>query len=576
VSALRSGDNKAALKLAKSGIKRHRKAPEFANFAGIALCNLGKHQESVPYFQKAAVIAPSFVEARRNLAQTLVTLGRLVKAEKLLRGVLASSPRDTEAMYIQAQLHYARGDLSEAEQVLTSALKLNPADAKTLGLRATIRTEIGMEMEALEDFRTAISIAPWQVETLVNASLPLARQSFHIESQAVIDRALGQAPDHVRANLRNASLHQEAGRQEDAADVYRKVLETAPHQPEALTGLVSLLPPQDAAGFEPIVKAAMQHVDKASDDRARLHFALARIAKCKGDAARQLDELKSANGVLASLYPYDTNKEEEYASALTKRFQACTRDGSDQNRHPRPVFILGLPRSGTSLTEAVLSAHPEVAALGERAAAAYIFEPYADGRKPFDADDQVRTAEEYYTRLPALPSGTTAFTDKMPENYKYVGFLVRAIPNCRIICLHRDPRDTAISLWEAQFSGAALSYAYDFSRMAHQFNQFARLSRHWQTVFPNHILPLRYEDMASNIEETSRRIAEFAGLSWIPEMARPHQTGQKVLTLSANQLREKVHSRSVGKWQRNAEMLTAFTAELDSELWPEILSSKSG
>lgn len=137
--------------------------------------------------------------------------------------------------------------------------------------------------------------------------------------------------------------------------------------------------------------------------------------------------------------------------------------------------------------------------------------------------------------------------------------------------MHRDPRDIALSMWQAHFSGRALAYSYDLKAMAHRFNLFARLQAQWQDLFPSQILRLNYEELVGDVEHHSHRIAEFIDVDWCPEMAEPGQATSPILSLSAGQVRQKVHKRSVGRWAQYADMLAPFIEDLDAELWPELV-----
>ncbi|MEY8841505.1 sulfotransferase, partial [Cribrihabitans sp. XS_ASV171] len=232
--------------------------------------------------------------------------------------------------------------------------------------------------------------------------------------------------------------------------------------------------------------------------------------------------------------------------------------------------VLGLPRSGTTLAEAVLGAHPKVVALGERAAAGALLSTIINEDLPFDADAVDRFNEGDRRLLPDLPPDVVAYVDKMPENYRLIGFLLTAQPHCRIVHVRRDPRDVALSMWRGHFQGTALNYTYDLGAMTHRFNLFARMMAHWNAVFPGRVLEIRYEDMARNLEATGRHMADFCGLDWHPKMGSPEEHAGQVLTLSALQLRQPVHARSIGKWKAHAEELAPFIEGLEPGHWPEL------
>ncbi|MGR3759763.1 sulfotransferase [Roseobacteraceae bacterium NS-SX3] len=570
LSELNRGKYKSVLKQAKAAMKSKSAPPVFANLAGIALCGLGQQRESIPMFQKALAMEPGFHDARNNLAQTLILLKQPQKALKQLETVLKAEPGNLNALYLSAQAHWSAGALEAAHAALNRSLGLAPGQARAFALRALVRNALGLEHKALADFEQAIALNPNDVEALVNASLPLARQLRHEDSQAVISRALTLAPDHIGANLRQGALHLESGEKQKAAEAFQRVLDLSPGQPDALQQLAALVPAGEADILRPQLRKALQAHKRPSENRARLHFAEASLNKLSDDDEGFAASLAKANGDMAALFPYPAEDDTRETAAILGRFPPGSAPAAATAAGPRPVFVTGMPRSGTTLAEAVIGAHPRAAPLGERAAAGALLRPYLDGSHPFGETERARFAEDYTARLPELPEGTDVYSDKMPENYRYIGFLATAFPAARFVCLERDPRDTALSMWQAHFSGRALAYSYDLETMAHRFNLHARMMRHWKQVLPDRILTVRYEEMTRDIEGTSRRIAEFTGLNWVPAMAAPGESAAKVLTLSASQLRQKVHSRSVGGWARHAGMLRPFIENLDPELWPEI------
>ncbi|CUH86229.1 cellulose synthase subunit BcsC [Phaeobacter sp. CECT 5382] len=587
---LNQGRFKSVLKQVKPLLKDKAAPASVANLAAIALCGLERPRDALPMFKKALTQDPTFHDARKNLAQTLILMGQPDKALPQLDYVLAALPDHPEVLYLKAQALWSTGRLAEAETCLTSAIDLAPDQGRNYNLRALIRSAQGQEMEALTDFEAALQANPNDVEALVNISQPLARQTRHQDSQAVITQALALAPQHLGANLRQAALHIEQGDAEAARQRYRQILAHTPGQPEALEHLALLSKGEEAQALLAPLHSALKVFSRASEDRARLNFGLAHLARLRQDLQKFASHLSRANADMAGQFAYDSVADRHQTKAILQQFplpsissssssdtsqRAPTATSAHQlsNSERRAIFITGLPRSGTTLAEAVLGAHPHVAPLGERAAAGALLRPYLDAAHPFDGAAQQDFGEAYSLRLPDLPPEIQAYSDKMPENYRYIGYLIKAFPNCRILCMRRDARDIALSMWQAHFSGQALAYSYDLAAMAERFNLHAEMVAHWQRLFPEQILSVRYEDLTGDIEGESRRIAAFTGLNWYPEMMNPGAADQPILTLSATQVRQKVHQRSVGGWAKYAEMLRPFLEGLDPALWPEMRAS---
>ncbi len=569
---LNAGEFKPALKQARIGMKRHKTHPFFANIAGVATSALGSPRNAVGFFKQALALDPEFLDARRNLSQALIQLQKPDAALVQLERILATAPNDADTWYLKAQAKLAMGEAAEAEAAADKALDLRPGRAAVLNLRALAKNAQGHEAEALEDFEEALAQEPDNVQTLLNISLPLARAIRTKEAAAAIRRATELAEDRADVWLRYGAHLVETGAPEEAKLVFGRVLALDPGNAEAIEQLSDINDTAEDRDLLPVAKQALRKVRKGSVDEADLHFALARIAMKQGNEAEAVAHLGQANAGMARLLPHDVEADAAQVNAVMTRFAEPEVTAAERvEGRARPIYVLGLPRSGTTLAEAVLAGNSQVTALGERAVPGVLLGRYVtEGARAFGPSERKTFVAEDVARLPVIVQSRTAYVDKMPENYWLIGFLAAAYPEARFIELRRDPRDVALSLWQARFSGTALSYAYDLEAMAQRFNLYARLMAHWRRVVPGRILQVRYEDMVDDIAATSRAIAAHCGLDWVAEMAEPHATTGQVLTASATQLRQPVHSRSVGKWRRFETMLAPFVAGLDPVLWPEI------
>ncbi|WP_218961083.1 tetratricopeptide repeat-containing sulfotransferase family protein [Ruegeria sediminis] len=569
IDAINAGQFRTAQKHALRGIKQYPNRPEFSNFAGVAAGALGKSKEAVAHFQTAVKTAPAYADARRNLAQTLILMNRPEPALAQLDTLLEANSKDAAASYLRAQALLAMGNTRSALEQIDDLIRSGIRRPRELSMRARIRSALGDESGALSDLEAVLSIDPDHVDTLVAISQPLARAGHVGEAESAVRRAVALSPGNLDAQLRLAAHQEETGQTEAAAATCLSVLDQSPGQPFALEQLARLKGAEQKDRILAEARKALKTAAEPSIQRASLHFALASLAKASADPSDFARNLEKANANMAAFHHYNSDYEENLTNRLIARFPLGTQvSAGPSGSEPRPIFVVGLPRSGTTLTELVLAGNPEVWPLGELGTAGRIAAPIIDRNLPFEEEERAAFASAYVADLTLESRQARARVDKMPENYRVLGFLVTALPDCRIVSLRRDPRDLALSLWQAHFSGSALSYAYDFQAMSHRFNQYARLMNHWKTVFGDWIMEVRYEDLVRETEQTSRRLAAFCGLDWSEAMARPHASAGTVLTLSASQVRQPVHARSVGGWKRHREMLAPFIDGLDKSLWP--------
>ncbi|AVO39349.1 tetratricopeptide repeat-containing sulfotransferase family protein [Pukyongiella litopenaei] len=570
---LRQGRHKAAFKSARTAMRRHKSNPVFANLAGIALGSAGQQREALGYFRKALALDPAFHDARKNLAQTLVLCGQAEAALKPLTRLCADQPGDAGGWYLLAQARLATGDAAGAEDAAGHAIDADPKQGRAHNLRGLARQRLGRLAEAVSDHAAALRLNPRDIEAMINQCAPLSRLLRDDEALALARRAVEGDPAHAGARLALGAQLMAAGRMDDAAVQYRAILDHAPRHARALERLAALGRDRDENTLAAQVAAALKSAPKGSEDRALLGFAAARIATRQQDDTAAARHLSDANAIMATRLPHDRDRDRAHIRSSLARFEP----GMQVAPHPAagdaagllPIYILGLPRSGTTLAEAMLAAHGDVRAMGERATPGMLLAPLIETGADFDTEAAAAFARADRAALPGT-GGAGHYTDKMPENYRLVGFLRTACPAARFICLRRDPRDVALSMWREIFDGTALAYTYDLAAMADRFNLFAEAMRHWHRVFPGDILDLRYEVLVTDPQAASQAMARHCGLEWTPQMAHPEQGDGAVLTASATQLRQPVHARSVGKWRQHADMLAPFIAGLDPELWPEI------
>lgn len=564
----KAGRHKAAIKAARAGMKRHKTHPAFPNIVAIGLCSTGKPREALGFFQKALKLDPGFHDARRNLAQALVSLEDFDTAARVAARLAAALPDDPSAWHLLGLAQAEGGHLAEADTSLTKGIGIAPRNASLLTLRGSVRKQQGQEALALQDLQGALRAAPNNLGVMLQTADLLARSAQEDAAVLLLERAVAQAPNDPDTRMRQAMQYQAMGRSDDAIAAFQIVLHLRPGDALALENLSLILPLAKAETVQTAAQDAMRDAKGAA--RASLLFALAHLARRQADADSAADLYAQANAQVAALTPYQAQRETDLNAALMARDWIAPPDLEPIT--PAPVYIVGLPRSGTTLAEAILGAHPSVAPLGERRVGDLLF-PIIHDPAPFDSAAIQRFRAADLALLPDMAPGITAYTDKLPENHRMIGPLLAAYPDCRIIHMQRDPRDLALSLWQGHFGEGALAYAYDWAAMAHRFNLYASIMAHWHRTHPGRILDVRYEDLVGDVTATGQKMAAFCDLSWVDQMAHPDQNASQILTLTAYQLRQPVHQRSVGKWQDHGALLAPFLAALDPELWPGLTAS---
>lgn len=570
VRLLESGHPAQAAKAARTAAKKYPKEAYFANLLGMATAQSGKPREAIGHFQKALKLNPALPQASANLAQALFALGQFPQATAVLRRALKSGPQPAEIPYHLARSLFYSGEVEEAIAIASRLIGEAPSNAMFLKLRAGFHAASGDLKSAISDYQAALKAAPDDVEALLGLSTPLALAGQQEAAIGHLEHALRLAPAHGEARAQYGLRLSESGQSDAAIAAYRQVLETAPNNVAALGGLALLLPVENLGNLLVKVEAALRKMARSSRDRVGLIHAKADALRRLGDGEKAARARAEAKALDKGFNPYDRDGEARLHKAIVARFAKARRAQPGEGTPPTPVFVVGQMRSGTTLTEQVLAAHPAIHGVGELASTAFLLRHSLDLPGAFSPDEAEALARGYRDLLPPLPDGTAAFVDKMPANYRHVGHLAEAFADARFIHVTRDPRDVALSIWNSFFAGRGLSFTNDFKDMAHHANLYRATMNHWQALYRERILTMPYADLVGDIETASRRMADFVGLEWDDAMMRPEENAGVVRSASFTQVRQSVHTKSIGRWKANTDLLAPFIAGLDPELWPDL------
>jgi tetratricopeptide (TPR) repeat protein len=398
------------------------------------------------------------------------------------------------------------------------------------------------------------------------------------ECRTHYDMAIQLQPDSGTAYLNLGGLQEELGQMADAEESFRTALKMQPQfaLPHArlATLLRSKLPAEDLAALE----ARLTDEKLAEGPRARLLFALAHALDGHGDYARAAECLAQSNAMAAV---QNRERHKEYAPADHERFvdgllrvfdpELLTRLYGAGSPSRRPIFVCGLPRSGTTLIEQVLSSHSQIHGAGELRLARRSFDalpgmmnrpgPPRDCIPHLDADVLKRVAERHLEQLTAIAGDAAPrVVDKMPDNYMYLGLLSLVFPNATFIHCRRDLRDIAVSCWITDFR--SIRWANDAEQIASRFNQYHRLMEHWRKVLPAPLHEVDYEESVGDLESVAQRLIAACGLEWEPACLEFYKNERPVRTASVAQVRQPVYKRSVARWKNYEPALSSLFVAL--------------
>lgn len=465
-----------------------------ANNLGVLLRDRGQFAAAERAFRRALRAQPGFGDAQANYGSLLQKAGRFVQAQRYLLNAASETPDDMELQRVLAQNEIYVGEIPAAAARLEEALRRGGDDPVLLSQLASVRLFQGLREVAVELCEKALAL----------------------------DRSC--APAHYYL----ASAQHELGDSSRLEDI-RRALKT-PGLTESDQALLFF--------------AGGSRLDAAGDyDKA---FSWYR----RGNNLR--GRMLAAQGMQYDPARHDSRVDRTMASFGPTAFVGGAR-GSDSRQ---PVFIVGMPRSGTSLVEQILASHADIAGggelvlVGEEAARLSMSADYLE-RRPDEATLR-QFAERYIDRLSQIGPGKRYVTDKNPTNFLHLGLIAMALPNARIIHCRRDSRDVTLSCYFQNFVGPGQAFSYDLENLAHFHDAYLRIMAHWRRVLPLRIAEIDYETLVADQEAETRRLLTFLELDWDPACLDFHRNRRPVVTASHTQVRQPVHAGSVGRWRNYA------------------------
>lgn len=541
---------------------------EAYNNLGDTLRCLGKLEEAEKNLRHAISLNPRYAEAFVNLAVTLKAQGRLAEAEAVCRQAIALKPLLAHASNILGNILSDLGRLNDAEKSLRHAVMLRPHFAAALSNLGNVLRERGKPVEAEASYRQAIALEPNIAETHYNLGCLLDSQDRLVEAEAAYRRAIALKPDFADAHNNLGATLRFLGRFAAAQRCVEQALRLAPRNPSYFLNLSEMkrfaIGDADWAALDELAKNIEALPVKKQID---LHFALAKAYEDLDHRDNTIRHLLAGNALKRAQIQYDEAAAlagldriaEVFTSELMQAFAGAGEPSSE------PVFIVGMPRSGTTLIEQILASHPQVFGGGERpnlndiAAGIGAFvcrpSPFPDVMTRISRRDLRRLGVRYVSEITRLSPNATHVTDKMPSNFRLAGLIHLILPNARIIHAVRDPLDTCFSCFSKLFANGQYQ-TYDLAELGRYYRRYQRVMAHWRRVLPaGRILDVQYEDVVTDLEGQARRIIAHCGLMWHDRCLAFHETERPVHTASAMQVREPIYRGAVGRAQQYVPFL---------------------
>ena len=571
-------------------------APSLANLA-LTLRDVGDAEQAIVHASEAIRLEPCLVEAHDTLGLALMDLHRWDEAAESFAQTIRLAP-DSPAGHVRLGMCLeSLGDAAQAMASYRRAVDLDPSLADALSRIGYLLTLQGKRRDAVAWLRRAAKANPDDLATLValgNALMSVGDYyRYYTEAEQCFQRATAINPEDATSHLGLVTVYQNQGRYLDALNCLERVAELEPQHIEAIAVKALLLerigqvqrarevlqPMMDRGvdhvrldlAFAPVAR----HLKRAAEAIARLeaqlkksdleaewrrdaHYALGKLYDEAGEYDLSFEHYRAANRLNPD--PYNELQHQELFDALTKIYskESVKLRPLASNRSKLPIFIVGMPRSGTSLVEQILASHrrihgggelnyiPEIGDTIQNMLGVEIVYPYFVDMLTRRLMDQV--AQVHLETLARLGPKAARVTDKMPHNFRWLGLIDQLFPGARVIHCMRDPMDNCLSIYFQKFN-MHHAYSSDLGALGRYYVRYRALMEHWQKALRIPILDVRYEDLIADQEGITRKLIEFCGLGWDDQCLHFHESGRIVATPSYDQVRKPMYNKSVARWK---------------------------
>lgn len=595
---LQQGQWQEGAKFTGLSLRLNPNQPEALNNQGYALQNLGRHEEALTCYDQALKLMPGYAGAWYNRGNLLQDMERHDEAISSYQQALAIRPDHADSWINLGKAFRQAERYDEALDSYRKAISLAPNNAVAYNNLGNTLSSLKRYGEAEANFNKAILLTPTYADAYLNLGLALQEQEKFDEALACYQKAVSLKPEEARAHLTLGKTYQELGNLDSALASYDQAIRLKHDYADAYAGKGNLLielgkmqeatailqqavadMPDEIAPLAALLALKTNHDDEQliarlesryaqrealpHDDHISLDFSVGKTMEALGRYDDAFMAYEEGNRLHYQDNPFDEEADIRQLTSTLSYFSselfsesASILEALPASEEKRvPIFIVGMPRSGTTLTEQILSSHPNLFGAGELGVMNSLARKVEiPPREAADWEDKIRELREfgrsYLDQVWQLAPEALYITDKLPHNFMHLGLIHLMLPNAKIIHVMRDPMDNCFSCYALRFKKSH-QYCYDLEMLGRHYLRYKQYMQHWHNVLPEgRILDVRYEDTVADLEGQARRILEYVGLPWDPACLNFHENKRAVRTASVTQVRRPIYSNSVARWKR--------------------------
>ncbi len=533
---------------------------EAAHFQlGVALAATGRGKEADTAFEQSFELSPS--RKMMALAAEHHQAGRLQDAEQLCRKVLQQNPKQVDALRMLGLIAAAAGDLDEAESLLRQALAEAPDHVPAMFELGRVLKELDRSEDAIEVYQALLKIQPDNAKAWFRLGGTLGPAALTEQAVDAYKHCLQLNPNHAGAWLGLGHMLKTLGQQEEGIAAYQRCRDIEPDLGEVYYSLANLKTYRFDDEELAQMKQRLEGDAVKNSSEVNFLFALAKALEDRGEFEQAWHYYERGNASQRMLVSYDPVMTETTNDDLIDYFSldCLSRLGGAGNPDQAPIFILGMPRSGSTLVEQIIASHSQVEGTSELPYIGRLSKSLnrnrADGMRYPQVLEELEPRHFHqlgsrYLEMARMHrvEGTPRFIDKMPNNFPSVGFIHCLLPNAKIIDARRHPLDTCVGNLR-QLYARGQTFSYDQVDLGEYYLQYQRMMDHWDEVLPGKVLRVQYEDTVNDLENQVRRILDFLGLPWEDQCLNFHTTDRAVRTASSEQVRQPIYTSGIDYWK---------------------------
>ena len=567
VTLFSSGQFKEVLKIASELLNQHSQNTILLNIVGACYAVLNQHNKAIINYQKAISIDGEYAEAHFNLAVAYQDINNLDESVKSYKKAIATKLGYCEAFNNLGNVYKSLGEINNAIESYQNAININEDYFEAHYNLGALYKELNQSYLAIYCYKKALKIRPNFAELHNNIAILYVEINNLDYALEHLKKAVNIKPDFSEAHNNLSNIYLETNQIDVAINGYERSLAINQNYAEAYFNLSKITKYSFDDKKIKQIHSMLNNPNISIINNVYLLFALAYIYEKLKINDKFIEFLNKANKLQSKVLNFSLNNEKRLFSKIKSLFPLKPISFVD-NRHLRPIFIVGMPRSGTSLVEQIISSHHEVYGGGELTIMPNIIESllvdiYLNNNLGLKEKKCISLREDYLSQLSSLSFNEKIITDKMPLNFEYIGFILSAFPEAKIISLNRNSIATCWSNYRCLFSDGANDFSYKFHDLVGFYKLYEDMMHYWHEIYPNKIYDISYEKLTDNQEEETRKLLDYCGLEWDENCMNFHNNKRAVKTASSLQVRKKMYQGSSEAWKEYEDYLQPLIENLN-------------